>query len=491
MLRTLLFIINVSLISFSLNAQSFTGTILDSKSNPVPYATIQIGENYGVVSNQEGVFSINLNNRSDTDIVTISFLGYKDLELTVKEFTSKDIFTLEEDTISLDQAFITNKEFTPIELIEKVMAYRDSNYTKDGLQRKVFLRKSSRYEPQKVEIKFKRSTLFSKKTLKEVNQQLKNEGIKVQGGISYNFQEYLVNYLSNQKSSKTQNIKSTFLINESSDASTENISKKMQQIITSHLSTERTYKVKTGLFTVDDSLEINVKQKEDKTKRDTKDLNSTVRSLVSRSDPFNYNLEFLFETKRYNYEIENVISFNDEFVYVITFQPKRKAASYQGKLFINTDDFAIMKMEYQIAPDRDGSKMNLKLLLGVKFVEQDASHFVIYKKDETLGKYFPQLITKEQTMYSYVNRPFKFTENKIDDDEDKKMLKFNILLENIETTSSELYFLEKETISSTDFENFTPEEHYKIDYIEKYDPAYWKGLNLIEPVKLLKEYKTK
>lgn len=480
------------LLLFSITAfgQNATGKVIEVNELPIAYATVQIGEDYGVVTNENGDFTINISSFQQSDPVLISFLGYKSLELTVEELQSQNTFVLESDAMSLDQVFLTNKKYTPEELLEKVIAYRDSNYTKQPLKRKVFLRKSNTDKPQDMQFKFKKSTLLSKSKLKEINNTIKDQGIKVKGNSSNNFEEFLADYYSSSNKSKVNHIKSTILINKKKDLSSDNLNKQMTKVITSHLSTDRTYKVKSGLLKVDDSLEIKSEENKAENERKLSDLNNTIKSVVRTSNISNYNLDFIYETKKYNYELAAATTFEDAIVYILNFSPDKNSAKYEGKLYINAEDFAIMKMEYKIADDKDGNKMNLKFLLGIKFVEQDGSYLVTYKKDETLGKYLPSLIKKNITSYTYFNRPIKFTENKINEDEDKKMLKFNILIESITEVDQELFFLNTESLSESNFENLEESENFNINYLKAYDPNVWEAFNIIEPVNALKNYET-
>ena len=62
---------------FIVSAQTITGKVLDKEENPIIYATIQITDDFGVLSNEEGQFLIETTNFKPTDTVTISYLGYK------------------------------------------------------------------------------------------------------------------------------------------------------------------------------------------------------------------------------------------------------------------------------------------------------------------------------------------------------------------------------------------------------------------------------
>lgn len=481
----LLVLILTPFISFS---QTATGIVQEENSQPVSYATIQIGENYGVVTNEDGQFSIDTSKFKETDLATISFIGYRSLLLTVQELRDQEVFTLSKDLMTLDQVFLTNKKFTPEELLEKVIAYRDTNYTKEPTKRKVFLRNSTVEMPQKADFEFKRSSLLSKSKLKQINKEMESKESIIKGSWSNNYKETLAEYYSSDNSSKTNPLKSTILINKNKDVSADNLNKEMMDVIKSHLSTDRTYKVKSGLIPVADSLEI--ESAEDEKKPLSKDLNSNIDMIVNKSNIYRSSLDFIYEPKKYSYSLESASNFDNEIVYKLSFIPESRSAKYEGNLYINAQDFSIMKMEYKIVEGKDGSKMNLKLLLGVKFVEQEANYLITYKKDSVSNKYRPSLIKTHSQTYVYLNRPMKFTQNKIDEDEDKKMLKFNIMVETISKSDQELFFLDLEPIVATTFEQFEQPENYEIQYLKAYDASLWKDYNIIAPINALKEYQT-
>lgn len=67
-------------------AQTITSKVVDKKTNePIPYATIQLSENQGVITNEEGRFSLNLNgDLAKIDSIYISSMGYEKVGVSVK-----------------------------------------------------------------------------------------------------------------------------------------------------------------------------------------------------------------------------------------------------------------------------------------------------------------------------------------------------------------------------------------------------------------------
>lgn len=77
---TLLFLFFTKLII----SQSLTAKILDTNNNPIAFATIQTEENKGVISNEEGIFTVNLNENTIKEI-KISSLGFSSVTLRIEE----------------------------------------------------------------------------------------------------------------------------------------------------------------------------------------------------------------------------------------------------------------------------------------------------------------------------------------------------------------------------------------------------------------------
>ena len=57
------------LISGAVLSQSLTAKVVDSNNNPIPFATVQTDENSGVITNEEGFFTINLEDVSSNEII--------------------------------------------------------------------------------------------------------------------------------------------------------------------------------------------------------------------------------------------------------------------------------------------------------------------------------------------------------------------------------------------------------------------------------------
>ena len=122
--------------SFYSNAQVINSKIIDSISQePIPYVTIQF-KNRGVISNEEGRFSLLLNNSiKATDSIIISCIGFETISRPLNQFQDSIIY-LKPKAIELKEIVLTNKQYTAEEIIEKVKENVDKNYNFDLTQKK-------------------------------------------------------------------------------------------------------------------------------------------------------------------------------------------------------------------------------------------------------------------------------------------------------------------------------------------------------------------
>src|SRR5210317_219721 len=111
----------LSCIVLNINAQQFSAKVIDENNNPIPYATIQTGENTGVITNEEGFFTINVEGDSINSI-KISSLGFTSITLNLNEIIKQDyIITLSEHVEELDQVYLSNVKLNADSIIKKVV----------------------------------------------------------------------------------------------------------------------------------------------------------------------------------------------------------------------------------------------------------------------------------------------------------------------------------------------------------------------------------
>ena len=185
-----------------------------------------------------------------------------------------------------------------------------------------------------------------------------------------------------------------------------------------YLDTTKTYKVKTGLFKIEDSLSFaKLKKEQEEAKKeefDIKGLKRGTKSLLRYAQFYdNSFLMNILDTRLYDYKIDDVTVYNQKLTYIISYEPRKGKAKYSGKIFVTDSDYAITKTTYSYFEDRHGRKMNLKFLLGVKYEENINRGLVLYQKQSD-STYQPKYINHDSGSYFYVSRDLTLIENSKD-----------------------------------------------------------------------------
>ncbi|WP_116789812.1 carboxypeptidase-like regulatory domain-containing protein [Flavobacterium psychrotrophum] len=490
-MNTTLRFIAVALLLFPLTAlaQIVTGKVVDANQQPVPYASVQIGPLYGVVTNTEGDFVIDKKDKTDADKVIFSSIGFETLTIKLSELKN-GTYTLKEQVNVLDEVFITNKKYTPTELLTKVMENASKNYPSETAKQTVFLRTSN--ETKLLDSKFEliKSSLEKKSVLKDINKEIEVMNNSAKKRTSQDYSEVYGYLYTQNNQSKLDVEKAIELKNKDKDVSGDQLNGKAMEVIKKHLDPTATYKVRSGIIPISDTFKIDSPKSDIKTDVKTASLRTTLTSLSNTLNKFytNEDLDFFTEFKRYTYTLEGYSTYNDETIYIIDFKPAKGSAHYYGKIYVNAFDFAVVKLDYNLVDGENEHKINLKLLLGVKMVQDRTKVSATYAKNEA-GQYAVNFVKKQTGTYMYIDRSMKFTQNKKTKDEEERMLKLGLMAEMDQITTNELFVIAKTPISAEAYTAITEKPKYNINYIAKYDPSIWKDYNVLAPVDAIKNYK--
>lgn len=484
-----IFILSLSLLfnTTLILAQSISGKILSENDEAIPYATIQIGKENGTVANEEGDFTISINQFSNNEIVKISCLGFETIEIDLEQFISKN-YILKERFDSLLEVSLTNKKLTVREILQEVRNNLTTNYSSNN-NSTIFYRSSTFNTPKKLEFEILKASESSKKNIKSLNTQFKALRGASENKSSSFYNDVLLNYFNFNDSVKIKVKKATKLINNNKDKSINKLQKNFINIISKQLDSGATYKLKSGLFKIEDSLKLDETFKEEKKESPkTNDLSSLIKSLTNKhvinEDSY---FSFLFNETKNKYVLNGIVYFNDNPHYKINFIPKSKSEKFEGVFYVNANDFAVVKIEYSLGKNRLGKRLNLKVLVGIKYIENKIQGSVLFQKSND-GYYNPIFINNEKQQYVYFSRSLKFIKNLVNDDDDKSIFKLKFKIETIILNKKELFFVENKETSENLFKLFKKDENYKIDLIEKYNPETWKNYKIIAPVESIKNY---
>ncbi|WP_108870242.1 carboxypeptidase-like regulatory domain-containing protein [Aquimarina aquimarini] len=472
---------------FTVTAQSISSKIVDKKTNePIPYATIQLSENEGIITNEEGRFSLNLEaTPTKTDSIYISSMGYEKVGVAIHTITDSIIY-ISPKAIELKGVFVTNKNLTIDEIIDNVKERIPENYNFGLSQKRLFYRESEYNTVKKFNVKFKKSTI------KELNKKLIDSTIAVLPKKAAFYTEILCDLYGNTEKSKLQIIKAAELYNKNKRVSMEAAAEQMEAIFKKNVKPDSYLKIKSGWFGTkvqvdsilehtDDAAAVKDEMDNQKKKRNKNEflkyrksgLETLFSSLFYNEDVLS---NFLNKSGRYNFELVDYTYFDDTSVYVINFSPKRKE-DFKGTLYVNTEDFAVVRAEYK----------NVRLLknfglLGVKFQDNLYDNKLIFSKGKNNKYDLKYLEMKRGNLFGF-DRPLKVIEKnkhvKGRRKQNELSLDLDVVMNNL--TKFEIVVFDSKPISEATYKSSTENKNIKPQYLSRYNPDFWNGYNIIEP----------
>ncbi|TMM58667.1 carboxypeptidase-like regulatory domain-containing protein [Maribacter algarum] len=481
-------------------AQTLTSVIVDSATQkPIPYVTVQLKKK-GVITNEEGRFTFQLDNTiQPTDSLFISCIGYATIGRPLNQFTEKQI-VLAAKAIDLNPVIVTNKNYTPEEIIEIVEDSISKNYNLGLGKKRVFLRETYSSQIMKTDYTLKKSTIdaFNKQFIDNlINQIPKNNTV---------YNEALGDLYggSDGDQQKLDLIKASELYDKSMELDFEILEEKFNKIMKENVKTDSYFKIKSGLFgtkvdademfesevdstdvaALNEQLEKEKESKENRKKFFAKYKRQTMGNLYENLPVFedtDYNV--LFKPGRYELALEDFTYLGDAAVYVLSFTPKR-SEEFKGKLYINSDDFALIRMDFEnVKPLRDFS------LLGVSLKEYLAKGRIIFTKGND-QKYHLSYYDITKGIRAGFRRPLKIIEKNKNVKGRRKQNELSMKVDAAfgNRNRYELVVFDETPINLSQYDSFKENNTVLPKYMPNYDPEFWKGYDIIEPNQAIKEF---
>ena len=481
-------LIIVSLSVSSTFSQNLTAKIIDKQTGkPIPYANIKTSKYSGVISNEEGYFTIHAEDDNLKTLI-ISCLGYQNKTLNIQDIkTLNFIIPLEEAINQLNEVYISNKVPNANAIIAKVKEKLDNNYKPNLNKYNIFHRRTGYANFKSLDFEIEKASHVNTKTLEEANANLSTLSKTIRDSDMIHFTDFKGEFYSlNKDSSKLVVSKATKLIDYKNDFSIDDIQEKAQHIILKYLDTTKTYKLKTGIFKIEDSLSLKDDDFKDKQEDEFElsHLNNETKSLIRKSQFYDDSfLNKLLDTDLYDYTIEDLVYNNSELNYIITFTPKKGKAKYSGKLFVSDVNYAITRVDYAYYKDRHGQKINLKLVLGIKYIANVSEGTILFEKYSN-GTYHPKYLKRTTGSYFYVNREVKFIENS----KAKNKVSFSFKIEGDNRNKEELLFTTNTTLNLEDFAAAKQDKVAPYTILTMFEKTIWDNEETLEPLQEMKDF---
>jgi hypothetical protein len=464
-------------ISISLQAQFLQGKVIDDRTEqPLGYATVQSGAQQGVITNQEGDFTLRLKDGTVETTLIISHIGYEEMRLPVKDFQSEQVIRLKPSATLLNEV-VVGPTLTVSQIIQKYVDNASKNHSFSNMRVQYFRRTRENYLPKEFEIDLKKISFANKKQLQEKIRAFED---KFRNKEITSYTEVLTDVFNEPKGMGINHLKALKL--EGVEGfNMDNFQDKFFENTFQKLESPYTYRIKSGIIPLEKEASFKEIGKESQAADTLKNTND----FYVLGNVFIANKEFINNRDLYDYSMNGVKSVNGMPCYHISFSPYKKKGKYVGELYINTDDFGMVYYSYELAPNKKEFNLNLKWVLGIKINAFENSKEVLMNKTAD-GKYYTQLIRTVEGNYAYIDRSLTITENHPKRSERKKM-KLNFLVEMITRTDDEIVAVE---VNSHDPN--TKVERPKYILFEKkrqYDPNYWQGYNILQATEAVREFR--
>ncbi|GAB5400954.1 MAG: hypothetical protein Aureis2KO_25390 [Aureisphaera sp.] len=473
-------------------AQSFSAKVVDAKTGtPVPFATVQTGANQGLITNEEGVFTVQLGDlRHPQDSVYVSSMGYEKVGWIVRQPADTTI-TLAPKTFELKQVFLSNTNLGVEDIIDSVKHHMYHNYKMDLSKKKIFFRQSEKNQMHTVDFGFQKSTIA------ELNKQLIDSIAQLVPRQSNYYKEVAGEFYGDYQNHKLHIDKAAELYDKSKDVSFDGLSEKLERIFKENVKPDSYLKIKSGIFgtkvELDSIVEANedgeaMKEEVEKQQRPSRFQQGIIDRISELYEQLFFhedsNLDMFDKSNRYRFTKRDYTFINGEPVYIIDFEPKGKK-DFKGTLYVNTSDFAVVRLEFDnVRPlKRFG-------LLGIKFRQNVFRGKMLFSK-ELDGTYGPRYIELEDGSFFGVDRPLKVIEKNKHVKGRRKQNELSLEL-NVETSNVvkyELVVFDSEYISKERYDSAPENPEVKATYLSQYDPSFWQGHTIMEPNAAIQEFK--
>ena len=468
------------LFAVNLKAQSTSVKILDSISfAPIPFATVSFSNSSGIISDENGDFELIKNELNDEDSLFISSMGYKKVSYSLNRFNDSIIF-LSPKPIELNNVIITNRKLSSQEIIEKIKAAITQNYQTDLSENKIFYRKEYNSTIEKFEInKFKSS-------IDNVNDLLIDSLLLNLPSENKSVTEVLSNYYGNleEDNQKINLIKSRETYKKDNEI-LESLNSKLEESLKKSLKSNSYFKIRSGLLPFSGDLEFDglwdidstnqaaLKKANDNEIKRKENFANSIKGRVSNiySNLF-YNdatdLDFILKSNRYEFSNPELNYLGNQLVYVMTFRPKG-SKDYKGTLHINSDDFAIIRIDFK----------NVKSLFKLKLLGFSSDNYLIEGR-----MVFSKLDKKKYSLTYFqvssgskagIDRPFKIIEkNKFVKGRRKQnQISFNLDFIVNSLNKVELRVFQSKSIDLNLYDNLKEENKILPEYVDEFKTNFW------------------
>jgi hypothetical protein len=468
----------ILILTLNLNAQSLDVQIQDSLTlSPIAFSTVSFSNNKGLISDEDGMFELVKNELVNQDSLFVSSLGYQKASFALNEFKDSIVFLLPKPVL-LEDVILTSKRLTSKEIIEEVIRNLEKNYETGLTKNKVFLSKKSNSKTQRFNIsKFKSSIKeINLSLLDSISNNLSKENNSSLEVLCYQFGNI------HEENQKINLIKARETYSKE-DELLESLNDKLELALKENIKSDSYFKIKSRLFGTDMTIDglhemdststdfISKKNKEDleRKKNFAGNQKNTINNIYSKLF-FNEdsNFDFILKPKKYSFSKPELNFIGDDLVYIIECTPKG-SSKYKGTLYINSDDFAVIRLDFK----------NIKPLFKFKLLG------VAYNQYLRQGKLLLSKFDNEKYNLSYaqinsrqtfsIDRPIRLIEKNKNVKGRRKQNEISFKLDTAfdQEFNTEIQVFESVNISVDTFEKIKEENKVLPEFLNEFTTNFW------------------
>ena len=471
-------IILIFIVSSSVSSQSISIQIKDSLSlSPVPFSTVSFSNNKGLISDENGKFQLIKTELINQDSLFVSSMGYEKVSYSLLNFTDTIIYINPIPTVLAD-VIVTNKKLNSKEIIQEVIKNLEKNYERGLTKNKIFLRKNSTSKTQKFDIsKFKSS-------IKEINSSLLDSisnNLSKENKWSLEILCYQFGNIQDEKQ-KINLIKARETYNKA-DEILESLNEELEISLKQNIKPDSYFKIKSGFFGGDFDLqgleELDSSDVEFLAKKNSADLKlkenfarnqkSTITNFYSKLF-FNddTNLNFVLKPNKYTFSVPVLNFIGDDLVYIIECYPKG-GSKYKGTIYINSDDFAIIRLDFKNIKPLFKFK-----LLGISYNRYFREGKLLFSKFDNEKYNLSYAQVKSNQIFS-IDRPIRLIEKNKNVKGRRKQneISFKIDMAFDRENKTEVQVFESLKISADEFEKTEETNKVLPEFLDEFTSNFW------------------
>lgn len=296
------------------------------------------------------------------------------------------------------------------------------------------------------------------------------------------------------KKVKLQVLKATEMYDKRKQATYSNLNYRLKKVLKRYVKSDSYFKFKTGPVSTKIDLDTIIGRPELETElNDSIETSIKLNYLKTRENRLalienqvfgdKSRLEVIEKRKKYLFFKDKTIKRDGDYFYVIHFEPKGKR-KLKGTMFINTFDFALVRIEYENIRPLKAFK-----LFGVDYREPVYKGWAEYSKMKN-GKYELSFSKLQHNFYMDAERPLKIAEkNKYTDGRRKQNeIIINLYMTTKVNNTFEWVALESKGSSQDMFDMVPQRQIVEVKYKTEYDTAYWQGNTIVAPTSAIRDF---